>query len=171
MFRTIFVFLGICLLISPSTCAQNQNSQPVELGKVNWLRDFDEAIAQSKETGKPIFILFQEVPGCSTCRSYGQNVLSQPVIVEAIEGSFVPLAIFNNRKGKDYKVLTFYKEPAWNNPVVRIVGNDKQDIVSRISGNYSQLGVVQAMRQALDLRGFAVPMELQKLEEKLLNDE
>ena len=94
-------------------------------------------------------------------------MLSQSTIVNAIENSFVPLAIFNNRKGEDYKVLKFYKEPAWNNPVVRIVDAEKQDIIPRVSGNYSQLGVVQAMRQALDLRGFAVPMDLQELEVKL----
>lgn len=171
MFRTIIIFLGLSLCLAPVLFGQNTPTQPIELGQVDWLRDFDQAIAQSKTSGKPVFILFQEVPGCSTCRNYGQNVLSQPVIVDAIENSFIPLAIFNNKKGKDYKVLTYYKEPAWNNPVVRIVASDKQDIVPRVSGNYSQLGVVQAMRQALDLSGFVVPAELQKLENTLRNHE
>ena len=38
-------------------------SQPGELGKVSWLRD--EAIAQktAAATGKPLLVLFQEVPG------------------------------------------------------------------------------------------------------------
>ena len=46
-------------------------------------------------------LLFQEVPGCSTCRNYGHNVLSHPLMVEAIESLFVPLAIFNNKEGKE----------------------------------------------------------------------
>lgn len=167
MFRTNVFLLGCCLLFSLPVFAQSNKSQPVELGEVQWLRDFDQAIDQSKQTGKPVFILFQEVPGCSTCRNYGQNVLSHPLIVEAIETLFVPLAIYNNHKGADYKVLSFYKEPAWNNPVVRIVASDKQDIIPRVSGNYSQLGVVRAMRQALDLRGIVTPMYLQLLEEEL----
>ena len=85
-----------------------QKKNPIELGQVNWLRDFDSAIKQAKNQDKPIFILFQEVPGCATCRNYGQNVLSHPLIVEAIESLFVPLAIYNNKRGKDAEVLRYY---------------------------------------------------------------
>ena len=34
-----------------------------ELGQVNWGRDLDDAKAMSAESGKPILVLFQEVPG------------------------------------------------------------------------------------------------------------
>ena len=61
MFRTNLIFLGLCMLFSSFAYAQD-HSQAIELGKVDWLRDFDKAIAQSKKTGKPVFILFQEVP-------------------------------------------------------------------------------------------------------------
>jgi hypothetical protein len=37
--------------------------QPVEAGAVVWSRDLDASLKRSKETGKPIFLLFQEVPG------------------------------------------------------------------------------------------------------------
>ena len=46
---------------------------PLELGKVNWLRDYDKAVKKSKGQNKPIFILFQEVPGCSTCQNFGND--------------------------------------------------------------------------------------------------
>ncbi|MEK6233181.1 MAG: thioredoxin family protein [Planctomycetales bacterium] len=36
---------------------------PVELGKVPWLRDHGVAVARAKKTGKPLWVLFQEVPG------------------------------------------------------------------------------------------------------------
>ena len=36
---------------------------PVELGKVDWGRDFEAAKKKSAATGKPIFAQFQEVPG------------------------------------------------------------------------------------------------------------
>jgi len=42
----------------------NKIEQPVELGQVNWLRDYDTAIELSAEKDLPIFIFFQEVPGC-----------------------------------------------------------------------------------------------------------
>ena len=37
--------------------------QPVELGKVAWGRNLEEAVAKSKQSNKPIALLFQEVPG------------------------------------------------------------------------------------------------------------
>ncbi len=37
--------------------------QPVELGKVAWGRNLEDAVAKSKKYNKPIALLFQEVPG------------------------------------------------------------------------------------------------------------
>ena len=37
--------------------------QPIELGKVAWGRNLEEAVAKSKQNNKPIALLFQEVPG------------------------------------------------------------------------------------------------------------
>jgi len=36
---------------------------PVEVGEVDWGRDYEAALAKAKESGKPVLILFQEVPG------------------------------------------------------------------------------------------------------------
>lgn len=160
----VLTISGLCL-ISATLFAQKGN--PIELGKVNWLRDFDTALKQAKEKEKPVFILFQEVPGCATCRNYGQNVLSHPLIVEAIENLFIPVAIYNNKRGKDAEVLKYYGEPSWNNPVVRIVGRDKKDIIPRVSGRYSQFGVVEAMKYALDLANQAIPAYLDLLHQEL----
>ncbi|NNC90828.1 MAG: hypothetical protein HKN82_20430 [Akkermansiaceae bacterium] len=38
-------------------------AQPVELGAVRWSRDLDAALASSAKSGKPVLLLFQEVPG------------------------------------------------------------------------------------------------------------
>ncbi|MCO6487895.1 MAG: thioredoxin family protein [Phaeodactylibacter sp.] len=150
------------------SCSRSALSNPPEeLGKVDWLRDFDQGLERASLEDKPVFLLFQEVPGCATCRNYGNEVLSHPLIVEAIETLFVPVAIFNNKGGKDAGVLRYYDEPSWNNPVVRIVDYDRLDIVPRVSGNYSQLGVVQAMVFALERRGRAIPAYLQLLCEEL----
>jgi hypothetical protein len=135
------ILLSVSILI-------NGQSVP-ELGNVNWLRSYDEAIAESEESGKPIFILFQEVPGCATCVNYGQNVLTDPLLVDAIENEFIPLAIFNNKGGADKKVLDKYNEPTWNNPVVRIVDTNGKDLTNRIAGDYSIGGVANGMQSAL----------------------
>jgi hypothetical protein len=36
---------------------------PVELGLVHWRRGFDEAAAEARAAGKPLLVLFDEVPG------------------------------------------------------------------------------------------------------------
>lgn len=41
----------------------NGFDNPVELGAIDWIRDLDKAKEVSNETGKPLFVQFQEVPG------------------------------------------------------------------------------------------------------------
>ncbi len=128
-----------------------------ELGTVDWLRDFETAKDLSVKEQKPILILFQEVPGCSTCRNYGHNVLSDPLLVEAIEDQFIPLAIYNNEGGEDRKVLDHFGEPSWNNPVVRIIDQDERMLAPRVSSNYSVLGLFNAMSTALNKQKKTIP--------------
>ena len=143
------------------------NGQPEELGQVQWIRDLDQGRAEAQKSGKPILILFQEVPGCSNCTRYGNSTLSHPLIVEAIETYFVPVCIFNNKGGKDAEALKIFNEPAWNNPVVRIVRTDNQDVVLRMPNFNSALQLVNGMRRALGLSGVEAPRYLELLEEEL----
>jgi len=103
------LILSFTFAIFQCCFAQNMDikliKQSEELGQVNWQRNYDEAISLSEKENKPIFLFFQEVPGCSTCRNYGHHVMSHPLIVEAIETHFIPTAIFNNKRGKDAKIL------------------------------------------------------------------
>lgn len=138
-----------------------------ELGQVHWLRDLDLGKVESQKSGKPILILFQEVPGCSNCTRFGNTTLSHPLIVEAIETYFVPVCIFNNKGGKDAEALRTFGEPAWNNPVVRIVQGDNQDVVSRMPNFNAPLQLVNGMRRALDLTNTVAPVYLKLLEEEI----
>ena len=108
-----------------------------ELGKVPWLRDFEAAVRLSRETKKPLLVLFDEVPGCDTVLGFGREVLSAPEIVAAITRDFVPVALFNNAGGADAKVLQSFGEPSWNNPVVRIIDADRKPLAPRFEGPYS----------------------------------
>jgi len=164
--KTILIVLSILILSAFKNTALTI-PQPEELGAVNWLRDYDQAVASAKKTNKPILILFQEVPGCSTCRGYGNDVLSHPLIVEAIETSFVPLAIHNNKGGKDKKILASFGEPSWNNPVVRIIDTDRKALTPRISGKYDRKSLVKGMVAALAKAKRPIPKYLQLLEEHL----
>ncbi|WP_299315498.1 VPGUxxT family thioredoxin-like (seleno)protein, type 2 [uncultured Aquimarina sp.] len=163
-FIIFMLVTGNLLLAQKTTDPYNQNE---ELGKVRWLRDYDDAVALARKKNKDVLILFQEVPGCSTCRNYGHNVLSHPLMVEAIENSFVPLAIFNNKGGKDAQVLSKYKEPNWNNPVVRIVNSNGNDVINRIGNDYSALRLCKSMQQALTEKRRKIPEYINLLEQEL----
>ena len=113
-----------------------------ELGKVVGTVILIKRLSCQKQN-KPVFMLFQEVPGCLTCRDYGKGVLSNEVIVETIEKYFIPLAIFNNKRGKDSEVLQRYGEPSWNNPVVRIINAKGENLIRRIAEDYSKARVAK----------------------------
>ena len=112
-------------------------AQPPELGRVPWLRDFEAAVKVSRETKKPMLVLFDEVPGCETVVGFGREVLSAPEIVAAITRDYVPVAVFNNISGVDAKVLQSFGEPSWNNPVVRIIDADRKALAPRFDGPYT----------------------------------
>ena len=87
--------------------------------------------------------------------------------VEVIETHFVPVCIYNNRGGQDAEALQIFEEPAWNNPVVRIVRADYRDVVLRMPNFRTSLPLVNGLRRALELTGKAVPPYLELLEEEL----
>ena len=171
LFYTLITVILISL--SPSFAQQRTSlaHQSEELGKVRWYRDYDEAILAAKKDKKDIVVLFQEVPGCATCRNYGHNVLSNPLMVEALENSFIPLAIFNNKGGKDKKILEKFNEPSWNNPVVRIIDTKGKNLTKRIGNDYSAITLCKRLKETLLLRGTKVPKYLQLLEQELLSSQ
>lgn len=160
-------FLFLISIALPLQAQQQLNTQNEELGKVQWYRDYDKAIAQAKKESKDVFILFQEVPGCATCRNFGKYVLSHPLMVEAIENEFIPLAIFNNKGGKDKEILSKYNEPSWNNPAVRIVNTEGRNVIPRIYGNYSSKALYKSMVKALESYGKTVPKYFELFGEEL----
>ena len=166
LLKTALLVFGIFILVAFDN-KENEIPQPEELGAVKWLRNYDQAIVAAKKTNKPILILFQEVPGCSTCRGYGNEVLSHPLIVEAIETSFIPLAIHNNKGGKDKEILASFGEPSWNNPVVRIIDTERNPLTARINGKYDQSTLVNGMVAALKKANRPIPAYLQLLKENL----
>ncbi|HEX5054415.1 MAG TPA: VPGUxxT family thioredoxin-like (seleno)protein, type 2 [Planctomycetota bacterium] len=161
----MYRLLGFALLAAP-VCAQTpavkipgQGSVAAtpELGSVAWQRDFDAALATSAAQHRPVFLLFQEIPGCSTCTGFGKDVLSHPLLAAAIEQCFVPVAVRNNVEGKEQQVLQRYDEPASNNPVVRFVDAAGNDLLPRKDGVWDAHGIAARMIAALEKAKVPVP--------------
>lgn len=128
-----------------------------ELGEVVWLRDFEQALTLARANGKPILLLFQEIPGCSTCVNFGRDVLSHPLMVEMIQARFVPLAIFNNHPGADADIRRQFGEVSWNNPVIHFISADGEPVISRLADRYEPLGLHEKIVRILELQGTPVP--------------
>ncbi|MFT5465205.1 MAG: hypothetical protein ACI8UO_000292 [Verrucomicrobiales bacterium] len=137
--------------------------KPVEVGKVDWNRDFDAALAASAESSKPVFALFQEVPGCAGCQKFGREVLSHPLIVEAIESEFESTVIYNNQSGRDQELLQKFKEPAWNYQVVRFFDSKAKDVIPRQDRVWTIAPLATRMVAALEAHGRTAPRYLRSL--------
>lgn len=163
--------VGAAALVLPLLCvpgsafAEAAKPQAVEVGTVAWGRDFEGALRESKRSGKPVLVLFQEVPGCAGCRKFGREVLTHPVIVSTMETDFLPVLVYNNRPGRDAEILERYGEPAWNYQVIRFLDESGKDIIPRQNRIWTLQGVAGRMIEALEQQGRKVPPPLRSLAE------
>lgn len=86
--------------------------------------------------------------------------MSHPLIVEAAEDLFVPVAIHNNKPGADDAVRERFDEPSWNYPVARYVDSEGDDLIERRDRIYDVQPTAVRMAMALDAAGQEVPVYL-----------
>ena len=161
----VILSVGVTVFTTPLLSAQERvGDNPVEIGQVDWSHDLDAALEESKKDGKPVLVLFQEVPGCAGCQKFGREVLSQPLIVEAIEDEFIPVVVYNNRSsGQDKVLLDRFGERPWNYQVLRFLDQNGKDIIERKEGISSIDGVASRMISALKKHKRPVPKYLSTL--------
>jgi hypothetical protein len=164
----IFCLLSVlyCTSFQPSEISARQahTDNPVEIGLVRWQRDFPAAIIEAGHTGKPVFLLFQEVPGCIGCQTFGSEVLSHPLLVETIEDNFIPVLVYNNRSdGMDAELLDRFDEPAWNFQVIRFLDRDGKDIIPRRDQAWTIAETAGRMAATLEKMARPVPLYLKNL--------
>ena len=146
-----------------SSQSESFSRNPEEVGTVQWGRDLDVALAGARQSGKPVFALFQEVPGCAGCKQFGREVMAHPLIAESVEGLFIPLLIHNSKRGKDEAVLKRFQEPAFNYQVVRFLDGSGRDLIPRKDRVWTADGIAVRMIEALEKSGRAVPEYLRLL--------
>ena len=78
-------------------------------------------------------------------------------MVAAAGAEFVPVAVYNNVPGPDAAVLKRFREPAWNNPVVRFLDADGADWIPRKDGEYTVGFLLSRMVAALEAAKRPVP--------------
>jgi hypothetical protein len=141
--------------VIPLLAATVLAAQPPELGLVKWSRGYDAAAARARAEGKPLLVLFDEVPGCSTVLGFAERVLSHPLIADAIDHELVAVFVSNNSGTDDRRVLERFSEPAWNNPVLRLFTPDGKQTARIDTGTLGQ--VAAALAGVLHESGRTVP--------------
>ena len=154
----------IILVVGVSAHGGDTTKNSIEAGNVRWGRDLDAALNNSAETGKPVLVLFQEIPGCSGVQKFGREVLTNPSLVEAIENEFFPVLVYNNRKGgMDEELLRRFQEPAWNYQVIRFLNAAGRDVIPRKDRVWTTGGVASRMVEALEAANRPVPKYLEDI--------
>lgn len=159
-------YLGMLFALLLVSCkADSSANYPVEVGPAKFHNNYDEVAKLSQETGKPIFAFFQEVPGWKGCKDFGREVMTNPVIVDTIENSFVPLLIHNNQSsGKE--LLKKFNEPSWNYQVIRFLDSNGEDIIPRKDRIWTLEALVPRMIQALEKSKQPIPDALKLLQKQ-----
>lgn len=138
-------------LLNADGSAVAMRAPAAELGQTRFLRSLAEAKKLSKASGRPIALLFQELPGCSTCTNFGRDVLSDVVISDLIAERFVACAVNNRGESEEDKAaLAAYHEPYLNNPVLRFVDASGRDLLPREAGVYDPASILRRMVAVLD---------------------
>jgi hypothetical protein len=144
--------------------ASSLQDNPIEVGHVNWSRDYQGALQASRRSGKPVFLFFQEVPGCLGCQDFGRQVLTHPLLVEAVEDEFIPVLVYNNRRtGMDAQLLKQYGEPSWNYQVIRFVDANERDLIPRRDRIWDLGSLAARMVESLQAADREVPLYLSSL--------
>ena len=154
----------VILVVGVAAHGGDTTKNSIEAGNVRWGRDLDAALNNSAETGKPVLVLFQEIPGCSGVQKFGREVLTNPSLVEAIENEFFPVLVYNNRKGgMDEELLRRFQEPAWNYQVIRFLNAAGRDVIPRKDRVWTTGGVASRMVEALEAANRPVPKYLEDI--------
>ena len=79
----------------------------------------------------------------------------------------MPLLVYNNKPGRDAELLERYREPAWNNPVVRFFAPDGRELLPRADGVYAADAVAERLSATLTAAKRPVPGYLVLAHEEL----
>jgi thiol:disulfide interchange protein len=99
----------------------------VARGDVNWTEDYDAALAQAKETGKPLFLNFTGVT-CTNCRWMEKNMFTRADVAEELR-KFVTVELYTDREdplSRRYKKLEEEKFGAVTQPLYAVITPDEK---------------------------------------------
>lgn len=144
--------------------------QAEELGGVRWKRDLGAALGEAEHAARPVLLLVQQVPGSDAARAFGRDALAHPLLVEAIETWFVPLALVPGATPEGDEALQRYGEAqvprAESRPRVRFLDAAGSDLLPRRPATESAHELAVQLLDALGALGVEEPPYLRLVAEE-----
>lgn len=69
--------------------AQPQNLRAPETRRIDWMTDYNKALALARQTNKPILLFFTGSDWCGWCKKMVQEIFSSPEFVQSAGNSFI----------------------------------------------------------------------------------
>jgi len=150
-----------------STHSQEYEEQV--LGRVRWMTSLEEAQVLADAEDMPILILHQNVSDNGRSLEYGTTVLDHPLVVEAIESLFIPVAFFQGGSGMDETYADLLGDLAPSALEVWITDSDFNDVAPRLGESHTIHELLGAMIEAYGWRGKDVPEYVKILHTETVN--
>lgn len=133
---------------------------------IAWLTDPAAALSRSRETGRPVLLLLQEIRGGEAGAESGAGPLSHPLLAAAAETAFVPVSLRGGRPGGAAEAPDRLGGPARVLPVLRFLDASGQDVAPPLEGESSVRRLAGRMAAALRSAGRRVPTWLELAEQE-----
>jgi len=92
---TVLIVLAVFVLLRRSAFEElyyNAIGYKFPESKIPWRGDFDAALAEAKEKGKPVLLVFGAT-WCPPCKTMKRNVWPDEEVTKAVEQGFVPMYV------------------------------------------------------------------------------
>jgi thioredoxin 1 len=92
---TVLIILAVFVLLRRSAFEElyyNAIGYKFPESKIPWRGDFDATLAEAKEKGKPVLLVFGAT-WCPPCKTMKRNVWPDEEVTKAVEQGFVPMYV------------------------------------------------------------------------------